>query len=261
MTWPRMPASIQTIRSPTGRPTSWIQRGTRIDRPRRLAHGPDRSRGIRLSQALRRGRRALRSGETSATVAPMATPRSRRAARHRARRQRAQHRARRLAVIGIVAALALVTLILTAFGSGSPEPVATTTAAAPVASGVPPEPRDPRHGRKPPDQAADRRRGRHRDRLPRRRRRRDDAQARRPPGERGPARPPLATDRGLAAGRARLVPARGRARHRGARRRRDARDGRLLARRRHGRLDLRLRDRRQGATARGSTCGRARRPR
>ena len=70
----------------------------------------------------------------------MATPRSRRAARHRARRQRAQHRARRLAVIGIVAALALVTLILTAFGSGSPEPVATTTASAPVASGVPPEP-------------------------------------------------------------------------------------------------------------------------
>ena len=70
----------------------------------------------------------------------MATPRTRRAARHRARRQRAQHRARRLAVIGIVAALALVTLILTAFGSSSPEPVATTTASTPVASGVPPEP-------------------------------------------------------------------------------------------------------------------------
>jgi len=84
--------------------------------------------------------RPLRRGETSATVAPMATPRTRRAARHRARRQRAQHRARRLAVIGIVAALALVTLILTAFGSSSPEPVATTTASTPVASGVPPEP-------------------------------------------------------------------------------------------------------------------------
>jgi hypothetical protein len=70
----------------------------------------------------------------------MATPRTRRAARHRARRQRAQHRARRLAVIGIVAALALVTLILTAFGSGSPGPVASTTAASPVASGVQPEP-------------------------------------------------------------------------------------------------------------------------
>jgi hypothetical protein len=69
----------------------------------------------------------------------MATPRTRRAARHRARRQRAQHRARRLAVLGIVAALALVTLILTAFGSGSPEPVATT-ASTPLASGVQPEP-------------------------------------------------------------------------------------------------------------------------
>jgi hypothetical protein len=70
----------------------------------------------------------------------MATPRSRRAARHRARRQRAQHRARRLALIGIVAALALVTLILTAFGSGSPDEVATTVAAPPIATGVPPEP-------------------------------------------------------------------------------------------------------------------------
>jgi hypothetical protein len=70
----------------------------------------------------------------------MATPRTRRAARHRARRQRAQHRARRLAVLGIVAALALVTLILTAFGSSSPAPVAATTASTPVASGVPPEP-------------------------------------------------------------------------------------------------------------------------
>jgi len=69
----------------------------------------------------------------------MATPRSRRAARHRARRRRAQHRARRLVVIGIVAALALVTLILTAFGSNSPETVATPVAPV-AATGVPPEP-------------------------------------------------------------------------------------------------------------------------
>lgn len=69
----------------------------------------------------------------------MATPRSRRAARHHARRQRAQHRARRLAVIGIVAALALVTLILTAFGSGAPDRAATS-ATTPVATGVAPEP-------------------------------------------------------------------------------------------------------------------------
>ena len=33
MAWPRIPASIQTIRSPTGRPTSWIQRGTRMIGP------------------------------------------------------------------------------------------------------------------------------------------------------------------------------------------------------------------------------------
>jgi hypothetical protein len=73
-------------------------------------------------------------------VASMDTARSRRAARHRARRRRAQHRARRLAVIGILTVLALVTLILTAFGSGSPERAVTTTAAAPAATGVPPEP-------------------------------------------------------------------------------------------------------------------------
>jgi hypothetical protein len=70
----------------------------------------------------------------------MATPRSRRAARQRARRRRAQHRARRLALFGIVAVLALVTLILTAFGSGSPQRVASTVELTPVASGVPPEP-------------------------------------------------------------------------------------------------------------------------
>lgn len=83
----------------------------------------------------------LRTGEVSATVALMATPRSRRAARHRAGRRRAQHRARRLAVIGIVAALALVTLILTAFGSSSPNTDATTVAsAAPATTGVAPKP-------------------------------------------------------------------------------------------------------------------------
>jgi hypothetical protein len=69
----------------------------------------------------------------------MATPRSRRAARHRERRRRAQHRARRLAVIGIVAALALVTLILTAFDSGSPPVVGTKTTPVAVID-VPPEP-------------------------------------------------------------------------------------------------------------------------
>ena len=43
-------------------------------------------------------------------------------------------------MIGIVAALALVTLILTAFDSNSPDSVATTVAAVAAATGVPPEP-------------------------------------------------------------------------------------------------------------------------
>ncbi len=43
-------------------------------------------------------------------------------------------------MIGIVAALAIVTLILTAFGSGSPETVATTVVPPAAATGVPPEP-------------------------------------------------------------------------------------------------------------------------
>jgi hypothetical protein len=88
-----------------------------------------------------RGRRIpLRAGRASATVTAMATPRSRRAARYRDRRRRAQHRARRLAVIGIVAVLALVSLLLTAFGSNSPERVAATVDLTPIATGVPPQP-------------------------------------------------------------------------------------------------------------------------
>ena len=43
-------------------------------------------------------------------------------------------------MIGILTVLALVTLILTAFGSGSPERAATTTAARTAATGVQPEP-------------------------------------------------------------------------------------------------------------------------
>lgn len=43
-------------------------------------------------------------------------------------------------MIGIVAALALVTLILTAFGSSSPDSVATSVAQPLTATGVPPEP-------------------------------------------------------------------------------------------------------------------------
>lgn len=48
----------------------------------------------------------------------MASPRSRQAARLRARQRRAQLRARRIALLSIVGVLALVTLLLTAFGTG-----------------------------------------------------------------------------------------------------------------------------------------------
>ncbi len=43
-------------------------------------------------------------------------------------------------MIGIITALAVVTLILTAFGSGSPRAVTPSVTPPPVASGVPPEP-------------------------------------------------------------------------------------------------------------------------
>ncbi len=71
----------------------------------------------------------------------MPTPRSRQAARHRARRRRAQQRARRLVVLAAFGALALVTLLLTAFGSGGSRvgtPSGTLTAEAADAR---PEPR------------------------------------------------------------------------------------------------------------------------
>lgn len=73
----------------------------------------------------------------------MASPRSRHAARLRSRRRRAQQRARRLAALVVVGLLAVVTLLLTAFGSGA-APVGqtvTTLELAPVlATGVPPRP-------------------------------------------------------------------------------------------------------------------------
>lgn len=77
-------------------------------------------------------------------MTPMASPRSRHAARLRSRRRRAQQRARRLAVLVVVGIMAVVTLLLTAFGSGTvPAQHAVTTleAAPPLAAGGPPRPR------------------------------------------------------------------------------------------------------------------------
>ena len=58
----------------------------------------------------------------------METPRSRQAARLRSRRRRAQQRARRIAVLAVVGAFAIVTLVLTAFGSSGSPPVSAVTA-------------------------------------------------------------------------------------------------------------------------------------
>src|SRR5262245_8531777 len=63
----------------------------------------------------------------------MPTPRSRQAARFRARRRRAQQRARWRAVLTVVGILGVVTLVLTAFGSGTPK-TAAATPVAPVAA-------------------------------------------------------------------------------------------------------------------------------
>jgi hypothetical protein len=49
----------------------------------------------------------------------MASPRSRQAARVREHRRRAQRRARRLVALSLIGVLGLITLLLTAFGSGS----------------------------------------------------------------------------------------------------------------------------------------------
>jgi hypothetical protein len=70
----------------------------------------------------------------------MDTPRSRQAARLRARRRRAQRRARRLAVLVVIGAFAVVTLILTAFGSSASQPTATIVTAAPALPAGTPRP-------------------------------------------------------------------------------------------------------------------------
>ena len=73
----------------------------------------------------------------------MPTPRSRQAERLRARRRRAQQRARWLVVLSIVGVLGVVTLLLTAFGSGTPRAsgmLSTTAEAALVPGDTQPEP-------------------------------------------------------------------------------------------------------------------------
>jgi hypothetical protein len=74
----------------------------------------------------------------------MASPRSRQAARLRERRRRAQRRARRLVFLVVVGTLGLVTLLLTAFGSGGSSrgtvPIELDTVSSAGASAVRPRP-------------------------------------------------------------------------------------------------------------------------
>jgi hypothetical protein len=73
----------------------------------------------------------------------MASPRSRQAARLRERRRRAQRRARRLVVLSALGVLALVTVLLTAFGSGgsgATAPIAFETRPSASALAVRPRP-------------------------------------------------------------------------------------------------------------------------
>ena len=76
-----------------------------------------------VALALAGGRRppvwGMKAAAGCATVPAMASPRSRQAARLRERRRRAQRRARRLVILSALAVLGIVTLLLTAFGSGA----------------------------------------------------------------------------------------------------------------------------------------------
>jgi murein DD-endopeptidase MepM/ murein hydrolase activator NlpD len=78
---------------------------------------------------------------TSATVRRVTTTaRSRHAARVRSRRRRARLRARRIAVLVFLGVLTIVTLLLTAFGTSSKEPLPVAPASSGVVPGGRPEP-------------------------------------------------------------------------------------------------------------------------
>ncbi len=126
MTWPSGRTSMIATSRMTGSPTSWIQRGIVIrgcpSSPMPVTHGRDRNAAARPPPCVRYRQ-------------VMPTPHSRHTARLRASRRRAQRRGRQLAVLVFLGALAVVTLLLTAFGSGSPR-VADTSLSGPAV--VPP---------------------------------------------------------------------------------------------------------------------------
>ena len=81
------------------------------------------------------------SGASGTVTGMTTTARSRHAARERTRRRRSRLRVRRLAVLLFLGALAIVTLLLTAFGSDSkaPVPIAPITPSASPAGRPPPQ--------------------------------------------------------------------------------------------------------------------------
>ena len=123
----------------------------------------------------------------------MASPRSRQAARLRERRRRAQRRARRLVALSLIGVLGLITLLLTAFGSGSartavPVPIVVQTTPA-NAEAVRPRPQMLATIGNLQIQLPVAAARAHRDRLPRHERRLALAPAGRPAGERRHPRP------------------------------------------------------------------------
>ena len=186
-------------------------------------------------------------------VPPMASARNRQTVRPRAprelqrmraRRRRPERHAARFVLTALFSAVLLLTLLLTAFGTWSADPVATSPLAeANVLPGGQPLPQIVATVGTRAAAAACRADGRDRDRLSPGGQRLAGARPGRPPGQRRPLRAHLAPPRGSEGEPARLVPAprRPRPRHVGARGRRRARHRRLRARRRHGRRNHRLR--------------------
>ena len=207
-----------------------------------FGHRPDRIVAPLPPTAAGTAQFRLSEHAASATVQAMATPRSRQSARLRARRRRAQRRARRLALLAVVSLLGVVTLVLTAFGSGTPARQEGTAAPPPAAATLVTGTPGPLalatvsnvKLQLPVPESAVTAIGYHGTRNGAL-----IAASARPPGERGPARAAVAPHRRQPPRRTRLVPARRRAADPGAGRGSSSRHRCLRTGRRHARRDSR----------------------
>ena len=146
---------------------------------------------------------SLQRREASVSVRPMPPQAPGRSRRARRAQRRAAHRLRRFAGLTVVAAVGVVTLLVTAFGPKRRDGRAhRARARRPAAAGRAARPADRRDARGPPRPAADRAGPRDRDRLPRRRERRARARPARAPRQPGPARAGCSTASSAAATRA-----------------------------------------------------------